>query len=179
METRHQAICNSEVPKGRGPSLPCPCHRRLDPCKQNYVWIPVLPHGVRRSTCCQRLADGLYTHSIQTLGLAVLIPTCFQTSKQFLETFRNNLIDIGVDPSPYGTHSFCRGGCQYLSSDRHWSLHWICKWGGWSTEFSSMTIVKYLISWNDDPTEAHDDFFNPDRTPTVKCSYCGRSCACA
>ncbi|KIK49877.1 hypothetical protein GYMLUDRAFT_183442, partial [Collybiopsis luxurians FD-317 M1] len=34
------------------------------------------------------------------------------TSEQFLELFRNNLLDIGVDHVPYGTHSFRRGGCQ-------------------------------------------------------------------
>ncbi|KAJ4501672.1 hypothetical protein C8R41DRAFT_912944 [Lentinula lateritia] len=34
------------------------------------------------------------------------------TSEQFLEMFRNNLIDIGVDHIPYGTHSFRHGGCQ-------------------------------------------------------------------
>ncbi|PBK83564.1 hypothetical protein ARMGADRAFT_1048412 [Armillaria gallica] len=28
----------------------------------------------------------------------------------------------------------------------------ICKWGGWSTDFSHLTIVKYLISANDTPT---------------------------
>ncbi|KAF5339627.1 hypothetical protein D9611_011514 [Ephemerocybe angulata] len=44
------------------------------------------------------------------------------TSENFLEMFRNNLVDIGLDPNCYGTHSFRRGGCQYLSSHRRWSL---------------------------------------------------------
>ena len=102
-----------------------------------------------------------------------------QTSEQFLEMFRNNLLDIAIDPSPYGTHSFRRGGCQYLASYRCWSLRAICEWGGWSTEFSNLTIVKYLISWNDDPTQQREDFFNPNRPPAVKCFVCGRSCHCA
>jgi len=102
-----------------------------------------------------------------------------QTSEQFLETFRNNLLDVGIDPSPYGTHSFRHGSCQYLSSEHRWTLQRICDWGGWSTEFLSMTIVKYLISWNDDLTESRDDFFNPNRVPTVKCPYCRHSCHCA
>ncbi|KAF8802224.1 hypothetical protein BYT27DRAFT_7244876 [Phlegmacium glaucopus] len=38
------------------------------------------------------------------------------TSEQLLEMFHNNLVDIGIDPSPYGTHSFRRGGCQYFAS---------------------------------------------------------------
>ena len=31
-----------------------------------------------------------------------------------------------------------------------------------TAEFSNLTIVKYPISWNDDPTEARKDFFNPN-----------------
>jgi hypothetical protein len=102
-----------------------------------------------------------------------------QTSEQCLEIFRHNLLDIGIHPAPYGTHSFRRGGCQWLASVRRWNLRRICDWGGWSTEFSSLTIVKYLISWNDDPTETRDNFFNPDQAPTLLCYHCGRSCACA
>ncbi|KAJ7875080.1 hypothetical protein B0H13DRAFT_2236140 [Mycena leptocephala] len=85
-------------------------------------------------------------------------------SEKFSEMFRNNLLDIGLDPHPYGTHSFRRGGCQYFASHRRWSLRRIC----WSMEFSSLTIVKYLIGWKDDPTELI----------TGKCPTCGRTCAC-
>jgi len=101
------------------------------------------------------------------------------TSEKFLELFRNNLLDISVDPFPYGTHSFRRGGCQYLVSDRRWSLRTICEWGGWSTEFSNLTIVRYLISANDNPTQRRQDFFNPQKKPALKCFQCGRSCYCA
>ncbi|KAH9009450.1 hypothetical protein EDB84DRAFT_1658745 [Lactarius hengduanensis] len=69
------------------------------------------------------------------------------TAECFLEMFRNNLIDIGVDPAPYGTHSFRR--------------------------------VKYLISWNDDPTQKREDFFNFNRAPALKCFACGRTCHCS
>ncbi|KJA24981.1 hypothetical protein HYPSUDRAFT_135454, partial [Hypholoma sublateritium FD-334 SS-4] len=55
------------------------------------------------------------------------------TSEQLLEMFRNNLLDIDMDPIPYGTRSFRRGGCQHLSSERRWTLRHICEWGGWST----------------------------------------------
>ncbi|KAF8177438.1 hypothetical protein BJ912DRAFT_856915, partial [Pholiota molesta] len=101
------------------------------------------------------------------------------TSEQFLEMFRNNLLDIGIDPTPYGTHSFRRGGCQYLSADRRWGIRRICEWGGWSAEFTSLTIVRYLISWNDDPREKREDFFDSDRLPVTKCYYCGRTCNCS
>ena len=41
-----------------------------------------------------------------------------------------------------------------MSTQLRWQIRRICEWGGWSAEFSHMTIVKYLISWNDDPTES-------------------------
>ena len=93
--------------------------------------------------------------------------------------FRNNLLDIGVDPTPYGTHSFRRGGCQWMSVDLRWHLREICEWGGWSTEFTHLTIVKYLISWNDTPSQGREHFFNFKRPPVLKCWSCGRSCRCA
>ena len=102
-----------------------------------------------------------------------------QTSEQFLELFRNNLLDININHYLYGTHSFRRGGCQYFAAYRRWSLRRICDWGGWSTEFSNLTIVKYLISWNDNPLELREDFLDPNRAPAVHCSSCGRSCHCA
>ncbi|KAJ7743734.1 hypothetical protein DFH07DRAFT_749786 [Mycena maculata] len=101
------------------------------------------------------------------------------SSSEFLEMFRNHLIDIEIDPYPYGTHSFRRGGCQYLHIYRRWPIRDICQWGGWSTEFSSLTIVEYLISSNDSPMVQRRDFFNPDRALQLKCMYCGRSCNCA
>ncbi|EJD35277.1 hypothetical protein AURDEDRAFT_140403 [Auricularia subglabra TFB-10046 SS5] len=90
------------------------------------------------------------------------------TSEAFLELFRNNLSDIQVDNATYRTHSFRRGGCQWLSCDKRWS-----------TEFQSLTIVKYLLSWNDDPQEKREDLLDPDRPLTVRCPLCGRNCACS
>ena len=46
-------------------------------------------------------------------------------------------------------------------------------------EFSNLTIVKYLISWNDNPTLQREDFFDFNRPPALKCHACGRSCHCA
>ncbi|KIK05453.1 hypothetical protein K443DRAFT_341786 [Laccaria amethystina LaAM-08-1] len=93
--------------------------------------------------------------------------------------FRNNLLDIEIDPTPYGTHSFRRGGCQWMSVDLRWNLRTICEWGGWSMEFTNLTIVKYLISSNDAPSRERGDFFNFKAGTTIKCSMCGRTCACA
>ncbi|KAJ7826602.1 hypothetical protein B0H14DRAFT_2368123 [Mycena olivaceomarginata] len=100
------------------------------------------------------------------------------TSEFFLEMFRNNLLDIGIDPYPYGTHSFRRGGCQWLYTSCRWGLVRICDWGGWSTEFTNLTIVKYLISYVDEPSERREDYMNPNRPPTRKCYTCGRTCYC-
>ncbi|KAF9020064.1 hypothetical protein BDZ89DRAFT_1093773 [Hymenopellis radicata] len=80
------------------------------------------------------------------------------SSEVFLEIFRTNLL-------AYGTHSFRRGD--------------ICEWGGWNTEFTHLTIVKYLISWNDNAMLSCSEFFDLNRAPTTKCWICGRSCHCA
>ena len=93
--------------------------------------------------------------------------------------FRNNLLDIEIDPTPYGNHSFRHGGCQWMSVDLRWNLRTICEWGGWSMEFTNLTIVKYLISSNDAPSRERGDFFNFEGGTTIKCSMCGRTCACA
>jgi len=104
---------------------------------------------------------------------------CFkQTQELFTEYFRHNLLDISVDFTPYGTHSFRRGGCQYLSTERRWGIRKLCDWGGWSTDFDNLTIVRYLMSWNDDPMMQRENFLNPELPAGVVCNYCGRKCDC-
>ncbi|KAJ7364270.1 hypothetical protein DFH08DRAFT_910497 [Mycena albidolilacea] len=61
----------------------------------------------------------------------------------------------------------------YFASDCQWSLQHICEWGGWSMEFSNLTIIKYLIGWNDDPTELWENFLNPNQPITQRCPACG------
>ncbi|GBE83361.1 hypothetical protein SCP_0504090 [Sparassis crispa] len=98
----------------------------------------------------------------------------------FLECFRNNLCDIKVDPRPYGTHSFRRGGCQYLAMVLRWLLWHICTWGGWAEDFDNpRTIFKYLLSWTDTPMLERQDYFNPKRAESDPCTACGRTCPCA
>ncbi|KAG1873454.1 hypothetical protein C8R48DRAFT_455825 [Suillus tomentosus] len=102
------------------------------------------------------------------------------TADSFLECFRNNLLDIGIDPRPYGTHSFRRGGCQYLAMVLRWPLRQICTWGGWAENFDNPgTIFKYLLSWTDAPQLQREDYFNPDRAGSDPCTACGRTCTCA
>ncbi|KAJ7803541.1 DNA breaking-rejoining enzyme [Mycena olivaceomarginata] len=127
------------------------------------------------------ITDGyLFQFTYGTLRLCYRLShsSFIQTSDFFLEMFRNNLLDIRIDPYPYGTHSFRRGGCQWLYTCCRWGLIRICDWGGWSTEFSSLTIVKYLISYVDDPSERREDYMNPNRPPSLKCFSCGRTCYC-
>ena len=31
----------------------------------------------------------------------------------------------------------------------------------------NLTIVKYLISWNDNPLELHEDFLDPNHAPAI------------
>ncbi|KAK0191777.1 hypothetical protein F5146DRAFT_1103646 [Armillaria mellea] len=100
------------------------------------------------------------------------------SAEAILELFQNNLVDINIAPYTYGNHSFCHGGTQWLSVDLQWPIRQICEWGGWSKEFTHLTIVKYLISWNDNPTMPHKDFFRLDRKSTVHCYACGRTCPC-
>jgi hypothetical protein len=96
----------------------------------------------------------------------------------FSEYFHNNLLEFGIDPTPYSTYSFRRGGCQYLCSERRWNIRKLCEWGGWSMEFESLTIIRYLLSWNNDPKKGQD-FLNPDANQNgILCNLCGRKCAC-
>jgi hypothetical protein len=101
-----------------------------------------------------------------------------QSQELFMEYFRHNLLDISVDFTTYGTHSFRRGGCQYLSTERRWGIRKLCDWGGWSTDFDNLTIVRYLMSWNDDPMMKREDFLNPETPIGRLCNYCGRKCNC-
>ncbi|KAK0218990.1 hypothetical protein IW262DRAFT_1448912 [Armillaria fumosa] len=129
--------------------------------------------------CASRITHGYVFHKMDKRDRQILTKNSPMTAEVFLELFRNNLWDLGIAPYPYGTHSFHCGSCQWLSVDLHWSLQQICKWGGWSTDFTHLTIMKYLISWNDDPMTQQDDFFKLDREATIKCWSCGWTCPCA
>ena len=38
-----------------------------------------------------------------------------------------------------------------------------CDWRGWSMEFDNLTIVRYLMSWNDQLTRRQEDFMDPEK----------------
>ena len=107
-----------------------------------------------------------------------------KSSSSFTYCFNNNILDLekglGYNPQPYGTHSFRRGGCQYLSVSLRWHLRDVCLWGGWSDNFDSPgTIFKYLLSFVDRQVLQRHEFFDPNRTPANRCDTCGRNCCCA
>ncbi|KAG1858745.1 hypothetical protein DFJ58DRAFT_726529 [Suillus subalutaceus] len=112
---------------------------------------------------CENLDGFIFWKKIGTDSISVN-PTDGMTSDAFLECFCNNLLDIGVDPRPYGTHSFRRGRCQFLYKVCRWDFGDICDWGGWAENFDNPgTIFKYLLSWNDNPREKREHYMNPNR----------------
>ncbi|KAJ6543209.1 hypothetical protein DFH09DRAFT_1391607, partial [Mycena vulgaris] len=151
------------------------------------LYLHLLPPHLAHLCSIRALAEWLMVSGItegylfrkMASGDRVSEQNSHMTSDFFLEMFKNNLLDaVGIDPYPYGTHSFRRGGCQWLYTCCRWGLRRICDWGGWSTEFSNMTIVKYLISYVDEPSERREDYMNPNRPPSLKCFSCGRTCHC-
>lgn len=109
-----------------------------------------------------------------------LFDPTLQTHESYLDYFHQNLCDIGINPTPYGTHSFRRGGCQYLAMSLRWPLCNICTWGGWTKNFDNpTTIFKYLLLHVDTPLMQREDYFNPLHHGIDRCGVCGRSCGCA
>ncbi|KAK6991680.1 hypothetical protein R3P38DRAFT_3331684 [Favolaschia claudopus] len=141
-------------------------------------YLHLFPPHLAHLCPIRALANWLCVADIIASGDRVSRENMHMTSECFLEMFGNNMLDIGIDPAPYGTHSFRRGDCQWLYSCCRWGLIRICDWGGWSTEFSNLTIVKYLISHVDEPSERREDYMNPNSPPTLKCLSCGRTCHC-
>ncbi|KAI9341899.1 hypothetical protein BDR26DRAFT_290905 [Obelidium mucronatum] len=100
------------------------------------------------------------------------------TRGMFIAMFKNVLKDIGLEWSFYGTHSFRRGGTQYLLNERRWSLQLICEWGGWSLDYDNMTIVRYLHGLYDITPVPRDQMMNKSFRYSHKCHACGRDCPC-
>ncbi|KAF9039561.1 hypothetical protein BDP27DRAFT_1524002, partial [Rhodocollybia butyracea] len=47
---------------------------------------------------------------------------------EFLQLFRNMLMDIGQDPDSFGIHALRRGGCQWMFQDVRMSLPDVLNW---------------------------------------------------
>ncbi|KAJ7718039.1 hypothetical protein B0H14DRAFT_3011561 [Mycena olivaceomarginata] len=108
-----------------------------------------------------------------------IIPSVGMSTDSFMEYFRNNLLDINIDPHPYGTHSFHWGGCQYLAMVLCWPFRNICSWGGWAENFDNPgTLFKYLLLWTDTPLREQEDYLNPSCPVGDVCAACNCSCHC-
>ncbi|KAJ7825671.1 hypothetical protein B0H14DRAFT_2820105, partial [Mycena olivaceomarginata] len=83
-------------------------------------------------------------------------PWMCPSTDSFIEYFRNNLLDIDIDPRPYGTHSFRRENFD-----------------------NPGTLFKYLLSWTDTPLLEREDYLNPSRPVGDVCAACNRSCHCS
>jgi hypothetical protein len=88
----------------------------------------------------------------------------------FKDRFERDLQDIGYAKwYLYGTHSFQRGGCQYWChyANPKWDIRQLCLWGGWSVEFDSMTIVRYMIGANDVNSNSTDLLTKPQKRKAI------------
>ncbi|KAG7005366.1 hypothetical protein G7Y79_00020g048940 [Physcia stellaris] len=125
-------------------------------------WLDV-PHLLARWIVLSDLEpSGKVFRRFDAMDRVVTTNVLSMTPQTFLGNFRNNLADIDVDSDPFGTHSFRRGGVQYFLTQKRWDIRKLCDWGGWSMEYDNVTIVRYIINWNDKPTRMREDFLNPD-----------------
>ncbi|KAN0081028.1 hypothetical protein V8E54_004232 [Elaphomyces granulatus] len=136
--------------------------RHLDPVHALLRWIDC---SNIKSADAKRSFYGGYIFRKITLNDQVS-----QSDKPLLP---GNLLEIGRNPLPYGTHSFRRGGCQYLSSVEGWPIRKLCDWGGWSTSFDNLPII-VRYNWNDDPGNKREDFFKPAELRVGRCKECGQ-----
>lgn len=123
------------------------------------------------------IRDGYLFRSISAFDQVNLVKNASLASGLFLSDFRANLADVGIEAEDYGGHSFRRGGVQYFSEEKRWSIQKLCEWGGWSMDFDNLTIVRYLIGTNGDFDRPREEFMNPSAHIGILCSTCGRSCS--
>ncbi|KAJ3334598.1 hypothetical protein HDU93_007657 [Gonapodya sp. JEL0774] len=85
-----------------------------------------------------------------------------RTYDAFFRSFKDDLTVLGKQHLLYGTHSFRRGGAQWYysySSERYrLDLRGICWLGGW-TFTENLTVIIYLLGWDDDGAKQPDQLF--------------------
>jgi len=133
LQTRYKALCASFISKGNGISLSSICICSLDPSQLCPKWLYLLQDGLRWSCLNEQWSNSIsFSKEYQQLAFSLLtnyLLLFLQTTEHFLEMFRNNLLDVKIDPVPYSIHSFCCGGCQWMSVQLCWPLYHICRWG--------------------------------------------------
>ncbi|KAI9338238.1 hypothetical protein BDR26DRAFT_979039, partial [Obelidium mucronatum] len=147
-----------------------------------YPWMcPVTAYLIWKAYLHRNdIAESKYLFRSWKLSAAGMKITTNQlTADKFIDVLHYLLADTGRRWYKYGTHSFRRGGCQYLHNERRWNYNQICDWGGWSLAFDNFTIVRYLHGVFDDSPYPRIHLMDFNYTEHQKCGYCNRSCACS
>lgn len=71
-------------------------------------------------------------------------------------------------PSKYGSHSFRRGGSQFLLCQYKWDIKKVASYGGWSEQRQIQNLYRYLVSKSDDPRSASEYFLPAPRRPALE-----------
>jgi hypothetical protein len=122
-----------------------------------------------------KIRDGLLFRTISARG--ALSPT--KLSARSVGNYMYCLMEqCGIDPSPFGSHSMRRGGCQYLVSERRFDICEVIDFGGWSGALENNTILRYLNGQLDVPRRTRLEYLRPRVEESIRCSYCGRNCTC-
>ncbi|KAF8350944.1 hypothetical protein F5887DRAFT_913789 [Amanita rubescens] len=109
---------------------------------------------VRALICLARLYDGEKINESGPLFLKVdgngaVHQNSPMTSSMLSRALATDLQNIGNKSwALYGTHSFCRGGCQHRIKDSKWTIDMVAAWGGWS-QVEAVTMFRYFYSPND------------------------------
>ncbi|KAL1750486.1 hypothetical protein FB107DRAFT_294561 [Schizophyllum commune] len=150
-----------------GPIKPFVLHRQ----KENYAYACAVRALARWMKCLDDagIHDGHLFRKFASGDRLMTKDEPMLTSDNFLEMFRNNLVDIEVDPVRTGFTPSVAEGASIGRSFVDGIFAGSATGGGWSTEFNNLTIVKYR----------REDYTNPDIAPALKCYACGRSCHCS
>ncbi|KAJ7168719.1 hypothetical protein C8R46DRAFT_1218107 [Mycena filopes] len=137
---------------------------------QTFTFYPLAAHLVH--LCVVHAYSYYISHCRHTSGFLFRnINRAGQTSARYLHLLRMRLIDIHIDPILFGTHCNRRGGAQY-HFNRGVPLAFICEMGGWSTDWRSSSVWRYIVNEVDVGHFDRANFYNPDRVGQI-CWQCG------
>ncbi|KAJ6450218.1 hypothetical protein C8R47DRAFT_998961 [Mycena vitilis] len=104
------------------------------------------------------------TKNDQVTDRQLRLPKC-------LQTIRNALMDVNVDPLRFGTHCNRHGGAKFYFHIKKKPVESICLRGRWSLNLKTSSVWKYLISMHDDFLD-RQKFMDPKHQ--YRCPKCGR-----
>ena len=166
-------------------------HRQfLHSCGEDEVFsLPLLCHragrGSRFSRTSTKQRKTLYREGRWKLvgqPLAVrLYGTIFESLKRrkvstdytmfLIKCFKSLLlISCFLGKEEVGAHSFRRGGTQYFHCGKRWDIKTLCDRGGWSQDYESSVIFRYLMGA---PFRPRKSLLDPLAMKGTECFYCG------